>query len=178
MLTKKIAIFISGKGSLIKSFAESDELEIVKVIANKECRGLKVATELGLQTEIKSDFGKEFAGDLNLAGVQIVVLAGFLKVIPVEFFEEFKGVVVNVHPSLLPRYGGVGFFGNKVLQATLNAKDKETGITIHKVTEDVDRGPILAQFKLQIEDGETLESLKVKISAIEKTEYVRVVEGL
>lgn len=175
---KKIAIFISGKGSLIQSFADSDQLDIVKVVANKECYGLKVATKLGLQTEIKSDFGSDLANELNNLGIQIVVLAGFLKVIPAEFFEEFKGTVVNVHPSLLPKYGGVGFYGNKVLQAALDSGDSETGITIHRVTEQVDHGPILAQFKVPIEDGETLESLREKISEVEKREYVRVVERL
>ena len=177
-MIKKIAIFISGKGSLIESFSQSDQLEIQKVYANKECNGLEVASGFGLETEIRADFGKDLASELNLAEVQIVVLAGFLKVIPLEFFEEFNGLVVNVHPSLLPKYGGVGFYGDKVLKAALEAGDKETGITIHKVTEEVDHGPILDQFKVQVEDGETLESLKEKISAVEKTEYVRVVEGL
>lgn len=175
---KKIVIFISGKGSLIQSFADSHQLEIVKIVANKECEGLEVATKLGLQSEMKSDFGSDLANELNNLGIQIVVLAGFLKVIPAEFFEEFKGSVVNVHPSLLPKYGGVGFYGNKVLQAALDSGDTETGITIHKVTEKVDHGPVLAQFKLQIESGETLESLRKKISEVEKSEYVRVVEGL
>lgn len=174
---KKIVIFISGKGSLIKSFADSNQLDIVKVIANKECDGLKVATKLGLESEIKSDFGSDLANELNNIGIQVVVLAGFLKVIPAEFFKEFKGSVVNVHPSLLPKYGGVGFYGNKVLQAALDSGDSETGITIHKVTTDVDHGSILGQFKVEIEAGETVESLRKKLTLLEQSKYVEVVLG-
>jgi phosphoribosylglycinamide formyltransferase-1 len=84
--------------------------------------------------------------------------------------------VVNLHPSLLPKYGGIGFYGEKVLKAALEAGDSETGITVHKVTADVDHGPILRQFKVIINDGESLESLRMKISLLEQTEYVKVVE--
>lgn len=173
---KKIVIFISGAGSLIESFKQSKKLEIVKVIANRECFGLQKATELNLNHEVRNDFGKDLAGELNKCGIEVVVLAGFLKVIPAEFLQEFKGEVVNVHPSLLPKYGGVGFYGDKVLQAALEAGDKDTGITIHTVTEEVDHGPILGQFKVKIEPGETLESLREKISKVEKNEYVRTIE--
>jgi phosphoribosylglycinamide formyltransferase-1 len=176
---KKIAIFISGAGSLLESFVSNPNLEVVKVIASRECAGVKKAKLLGIEdAEIRSEFGSELAIDLNALGVEVVVLAGFLKVIPAEFLESFKGKTVNLHPSLLPKYGGIGFYGQKVLQAALDSGDEETGITIHLVDTVVDHGPIIAQFKVKIDPIETLESLRLKISSLEKQNYNRVVEYL
>jgi phosphoribosylglycinamide formyltransferase-1 len=175
---KKIVIFISGAGSLLESFAKSTKLEIIKVYANRECKGLEVAGKFGINAEIRSDFGENLAVELNKSDIEVVVLAGFLKVISAEFLNRFKGKVVNLHPSLLPKYGGVGFYGKKVLQAALDSGDLKTGITIHKVTEEVDHGPILGQFKVVIAKEETLESLIEKTRKVELEKYVEVVENL
>jgi phosphoribosylglycinamide formyltransferase-1 len=176
---KRIAIFISGAGSLLESFISNPNLEIVTVIASRECAGVERAKSLGInRVQIRSEFGANFALELNKLGIEVAVLAGFLKVIPAEFLETFEGKTVNIHPSLLPKYGGIGFYGQKVLQAALDSGDAETGITIHYVTAEVDHGPALAQFKVKIDQGETLESLNAKISSLEKENYNKVVEGL
>lgn len=176
---KRIAIFISGAGSLLESFVSNPNLETVKVIASRECVGVEKAKSLGIKDiEIRSEFGTELAAKLNTLGVEVAVLAGFLKVIPAEFLETFEGKTVNLHPSLLPKYGGIGFYGQKVVQAALDSGDSETGISIHLVTPEVDHGPIIAQFKVKIDQGETLESLKAKNSKLEQENYNKVVEEL
>ena len=172
---KKIVILISGRGSLLESFKMASNLELVKVIANKECDGILLAERLGYTTEVRKDFNKELAVELNNLGVEVVVLAGFLEIISTEFLTEFTGKVVNSHPSLLPKFGGHGFYGMKVHQAVIDSAETESGFTIHEVTSDVDAGKILFQEKIALSDDETVESLAVKILELEKKNYPEVV---
>lgn len=175
---KKIVILISGRGSLLDSFKSCSDLEVIKVIANKECDGILLAERLGYTTEVRKDFGTELAYELNRLGIEVVVLAGFLKVIPTEFLTEFKGIVVNSHPSLLPKFGGHGFYGMKVHQAVIESGETESGFTIHQVTPEVDAGAILFQAKIALTDGETPESLAGKIIELEKNHYPEVVSRI
>ncbi len=175
---KKIVILISGKGSLLESFAKNENLKIVSVIASKECIGIQEAEKLGLDCSIETVYNENLAKKFNLSGIEILVLAGFLKVLPTEFIETFEGKIVNCHPSLLPKFGGKGFYGDKVHLAVLSQKETESGITIHFVDSGVDEGEIIKQFQVKVTEQDNLESLKAKIYELETAHYNQVVETL
>jgi phosphoribosylglycinamide formyltransferase-1 len=175
---KKIVIFISGRGSLVESFAKNPAIEVCDIIANRECAGLELASKLEIPNRIVKDYGQELAEELNSNGIEVVVLAGFLKVVPAEFIENFKGKIVNSHPALLPKFGGAGFYGDKVHQAVLEAGETESGFTVHLVTPEVDEGPILAQVKVPVLPDDSLESLRQRVQDLEKVKYAEIVAGL
>jgi len=112
---------------------------------------------------------------LTDAGVELVVLAGFLSILPAAFTKIWEGRAINIHPSLLPRYGGKGLYGDKVHAAVLAAGDAETGATIHLVTEEVDGGPVLAQQKVLVEPGDTPEQLRLRVQAAERVALYSVI---
>ena len=104
---------------------------------------------------------------LAAAGAELLVLAGFLSILPREFVDRWAGRAVNLHPSLLPKYGGPGFYGLRVLRAALAAGDRETGATVHLVTASVDRGEVLEQRRLPIDPGESVETLRERLRPVE-----------
>jgi phosphoribosylglycinamide formyltransferase-1 len=110
--------------------------------------------------------------------INFIVLAGFLKKIPEELIQKFPEKIVNIHPSLLPKFGGKGMYGDYVHRAVLEANEKESGITIHLVNEEYDKGKILAQFSVPILPDETVETLREKIKKLEHTHLPRVIQTL
>ncbi|PZD79061.1 phosphoribosylglycinamide formyltransferase [Mesonia sp. K7] len=184
---KKIVIFASGTGSnakkIIEYFADNPNIVVSQVFSNNiKAKVLKTAHELDVQA---LHFDKAAFYDTNevlnvLADIKpdLIVLAGFLWLMPNKVLKEFPDKVINLHPALLPKYGGKGMYGNRVHEAVLANNEKETGITFHYVNEKYDEGKIIAQEKVTIEEGETLESLVKKIHALEHKHFVKVIENL
>ena len=112
---------------------------------------------------------------LERAGVELVVTAGFLSILPDDWVARWNGRVVNLHPSLLPKYGGRGMYGRKVLEATLAAGDTVTGVTVHLTTPAIDAGPILLQRTVPVAPGETPESLRERLRPVEHAAVIEVV---
>ena len=180
-----IAIFASGAGSNVKNiieyFKNDSKVQIQCVWSNKTSAGaLDHAKEAKIDTLI---FNKQQIEDadnlitvLHKNNIELIVLAGFLLKIPPKFIKNFNGKIINVHPSLLPKYGGKGMYGNNVHNKVLKSGDKETGITIHYVNENYDEGKIISQFKTEINNNETIDSLLLKIKGLEKQHYPYVIK--
>ena len=182
---KSIAIFSSGSGSnaenLINHFRKSTVAKVSVVLSNNpDAFVLERAKRLGVpfSTFSRTDFyQKEVILDvLNEYKVDFVVLAGFLWLIPTYIITAYPGKIVNIHPALLPRYGGKGMFGEHVHKAVVANGDKESGITIHYVNEQYDSGSIIFQAKCPIAPNETPETLAAKIHELEYLHFPRVVE--
>lgn len=186
----KAAVLLSGSGRtlanlLAKIAAGELDLEIAAVVASRPgVRGLEIAHEHGIATAVfrRKDFEsiKEHNGAINgwleSFGVQMVILAGYLC-----FYiqpEGFAGPVVNIHPALLPRYGGKGFYGDKVHEAVLAAGDRETGCTVHLVDDQYDHGRILGQQRVPVLPGDDVHALAGRVFAAECELYPRVLAEL
>lgn len=185
MIQKKIALFASGRGSnalnIIDYFENDPRIKIQFVLSNKfDAPIVESAKKRGIRVVICSN--KEVASDSYLLdlceGYQIdyIILAGFLRKIPLSLIRLFDEKIINIHPSLLPKYGGQGMYGKFVHEAVLGNNEKETGITIHFVDADYDKGKIIAQFSCKLSDFETLESIQQKIHELEMEHFPRVIE--
>ncbi len=173
---KRIAVFASGSGTDFQSVIDANEkekfCEIVYLIASKDGVGaIDRAKNHGIPTAVfaKNDYpdletlyGK-LTYLLNINRVDYIVLAGWLKIIPDSFIEAFKDRIINIHPSLIPAFCGSGFYGLKVHQAVLDYGAKVSGCTVHFVNEVPDGGAIIAQTAVNVEDGDTAESLQARI---------------
>ena len=184
----KIAIFASGAGSNARQIIEylrkkNSSIQVDCIICNKENAGvLEVSRALNVPffyfTNDLFVSGTELQNHLNNRGVEWIVLAGFLRKIAPSMINAFKDKIINIHPSLLPSYGGKGMYGDYVHQAVLEAKEKESGISIHLVNEKFDEGRILFQKSCKIDADETVESLSKKIHELEHQYYPRVIEAI
>lgn len=184
---QKIVIFASGNGTnavnIYHYFRESKTIEVSHVMSNnKTSRVLRRAHDLGIKC---IHFEKQDLYDsqalMNLIQdikPSLIVFAGFLWKIPESFIQAFPRKIINIHPSLLPKYGGEGMYGERVFKSVLKHKEKESGITIHYVNEDYDEGEIIAQFKIDLEPGDDLASLEEKIHSLEYEHYPKVIEKL
>ena len=182
---KRIAIFSSGTGSNAKKII--DHLESLKdkavstaivslIVCNKPEAGvLKIAEENNIPTLLieKEKFfrGNAYIDALKPAGVDFIVLAGFLWKIPVALIRAFHEEMINIHPALLPKYGGKGMYGNFVHEAVIANKEKESGITIHYVDEVYDHGQIILQATCLVAEDETPESLAKKVQVLEHRHF-------
>ena len=185
MMKKRIAIFASGTGSnainLIGHFAGHEAIEIGFVLSNKkDALVLESANELGVETLYFSNSEVsqgEFLIELcEKHRIDYVVLAGYLRLIPGDFIEAFSEGIINLHPSLLPNYGGKGMYGRNVHNAVLENKEKESGITVHFVNQKFDEGRIIAQFRCPISSTDTVQELEGKIRSLEQNYLPIVVE--
>ena len=182
---KRIAIFSSGTGSNAKKII--DHLESLKdkgvstaivtlIVCNKPEAGvLKIAEENNIPALLieKEKFfrGNAYIDELKAADIDFIVLAGFLWMIPIALVRSFHGKMINIHPALLPKYGGKGMYGNFVHEAVIANKEKESGITIHYVDEVYDHGQIILQATCLIENDETPESLAKKVQVLEHRHF-------
>jgi len=183
----KIALFASGTGSnvknIIKHFEKNKNVEIAGVFSNKANAGaLLHAIEAEIPTYVFSnqdlnDIDQLLKSIENL-DIDLIVLAGFLLKIPKLFISKFEGKIINLHPSLLPKFGGKGMYGVHVHRAVLAANELETGITIHYVNENYDEGAVIKQFKTELTQADNLESIQEKIKLLEKTYFPITIEGL
>jgi phosphoribosylglycinamide formyltransferase 1 len=122
--------------------------------------------------------GEEICNHLASSSVKLLVLAGYMRLLPPSVIQAMEGRVVNIHPALLPRYGGKGMYGIRVHQAVLDAGEMETGATVHWVTEDYDEGAIIAQESILIGDTSTAEELQERVKAVERVLYGRTLSEL
>jgi phosphoribosylglycinamide formyltransferase-1 len=180
-----IAIFASGSGSnaekIINHFRKSNSAEIKLIISNKnDALVIERARKLQVPYVIftrKSDFSGDVLFKLLLDNnIDLIVLAGFLWLLPANLIEKFPNRIINIHPALLPRYGGKGMYGARVHQAVSESGDTESGITIHYVNEHYDEGDIIFQASCSIRAGENPESIAHKVHQLEYEYYPKVIE--
>ena len=180
---KRIAIFASGSGSnaqkIIEYFSASKDIVVDSLWSNNEnAYALIRAEKLGVETftfESEEFYrSNEILDRLYDHRIDMIVLAGFLWLVPRNLTELFT--VVNIHPALLPKYGGKGMYGMNVHKAVLASKDKESGITIHRVNQNYDQGDIIFQATCPIISGDTPESLAARIHELEHQHYPRIIE--
>lgn len=181
----RVAVFASGAGSnaakIIEYFKGKPGIEVALIISNKTEAGvLGIAQKEGIPTLLieKEKFfrGNAYVDELRHAGIGFIILAGFLWKIPSALVQAFSGRIVNIHPALLPNYGGKGMYGMHVHNAVINAKEKESGITIHFVDEVYDHGAVIYQAICSITETDTPETLAQKIHQLEHAHYPRVIE--
>jgi phosphoribosylglycinamide formyltransferase 1 len=186
-LTTRIAIFASGAGSnaqkIIDHFRNSSLAKVTLVVCNKPGAGvLNIAEKNNIPTIIieKEQFfrGNAYTDELIEQKIDFIVLAGFLWKIPGSLLKVYPRRIINIHPALLPNYGGKGMYGSLVHEAVLNAKEKESGITIHYVDEHYDNGDVILQVKCPILENDTPEILAHRIHALEHANYPVVIEEL
>jgi phosphoribosylglycinamide formyltransferase 1 len=186
-MKKRIAIFASGSGSnaqkIMEHFKRSSEAEVVLILTNNpQAYVLQRADNFEIPSHIftRDEFYQtdEVIKLLKNLQVDLIVLAGFLWLVPPALLKAFPNKIINLHPALLPKYGGKGMYGDYVHKAVLAAGDEESGITIHFVNEKFDEGEILHQSRFKIEPGDTLEVIKFKGQQLEHHHFPRVIENL
>ena len=182
-----IALLASGKGSNVKNilshFQEIDDININLVATNNpNSPVIQYAKDFNVDSRLfhRKEFSKSgyLLQLVQCYNIDLVVLAGFLLMIPEEFVQNFKGSIINVHPSLLPHYGGKGMYGDRVHNAVLDNKEIKSGITFHYVNENYDEGKIIKQFEVSLSEEESLNSLKKKINALEMTHFPQIISML
>ncbi|MEY4628349.1 MAG: hypothetical protein RLZZ595_675 [Bacteroidota bacterium] len=181
----RLAIFASGKGSnaekIIQHFENHSNIHVSLIVSNKATAGvLDIAKRFGIDTLLleKKKFMKtnEYVQLIKNQGITHVVLAGFLLKVPDNLIQAYNNKIVNIHPALLPAYGGKGMYGDHVHQAVIQAGEKESGITIHLVDEEYDHGKTLFQSKVTVDPNDTPSSLAEKIHQLEHKHYPSVIE--
>ncbi|WP_298550317.1 phosphoribosylglycinamide formyltransferase [uncultured Algibacter sp.] len=184
---KRIVIFASGSGTnaenLIKFFHNSDNASVIQVLSNNpHAKVLERAKKLNVSALSfnKIAFSKtdDVLNILKASKPDLIVLAGFLWKFPEDILKEFSNKVINVHPALLPKYGGKGMYGMHVHEAVVANKEKETGITIHYVNEHYDEGTIIFQAACKVNKNDNAEDVANKIHELEMKHFPIVVEKL
>jgi phosphoribosylglycinamide formyltransferase-1 len=185
---QKMAVFASGTGTnaqrIIEHFSQPSKKAVVALIVtnNPKAGVLKISEKAGIPLLIieKETFfrGDGYVTELKSKAIDFVVLAGFLWKIPQTLIDAFPGRIINIHPALLPKYGGRGMYGSFVHQAVLEAKEPESGITIHYVDEHYDHGDIIFQARCSVHPGDDPNSLSERIHALEHEHYPIVIENV
>jgi phosphoribosylglycinamide formyltransferase-1 len=182
---KKIVVFASGNGTnaenLIRYFQKHPLAKIVAVFTNNEKAGVIRRTKnLGIACKIfdRHQFTKanDLINELNAYQTDLIVLAGFLWKIPKQLIQQYPKRIINIHPALLPDFGGKGMYGQKVHEAVIRSGVLQSGISIHLVNENYDEGEIIFQAKVNIENNDDAESLAAKIHLLEYKHFPQVVE--
>jgi phosphoribosylglycinamide formyltransferase 1 len=175
----RLGVLVSGRGSNLEAVLDAriQEVEAVLVISNRPgVRALEVAAAHGVPARVlrRDDVGGDAAvrdGALGLAltaaGVDVALLAGYDQLLGRSYFAAFRGLTINIHPSLLPAHGGRGMLGLEVHRSVLAAGEVETGATVHEVTPELDAGPILAQARVPVLRGDDAESLAARVLVAE-----------
>lgn len=185
---KKIAIFASGEGTnaenIIKYFQGNKYVQINLVVSNKTDAAVLIkANKYNIETkvvskEILNDDIDMFISFLKKRNIDLIVLAGFILLIPQKLITSYSQKIINIHPSLLPKFGGKGMYGMNVHKAVWEKKEKETGITIHHVTEEYDQGEIILQQSVKINSNDTPETISHKVHELEYRHYPKVIESV
>lgn len=172
---KNIVVLNSGGGTNLQRIidcidhGEIPNATISLVVADRDCFGLERAKNHDIQS-LLIPRGKGFSSELKQIlpkNTDLIVLAGFLSILNKEFCESFSGKIINIHPALLPKFGGKGMWGHHVHEAVLKAGEKESGATVHYVTSGIDEGEIILQKSFEISENETVETLAEKIHQVE-----------
>lgn len=183
--TKKIVIFASGSGSnaenITRYFRSADcGAEVDLIVSNKADAGvLDRAARLGVDSRVLTP--AEFRDPETLLPLlesyeaDLIVLAGYLLMVPPYLIERYPGRIINIHPALLPKYGGKGMYGHHVHEAVVAAGEHETGITVHYVNENYDEGHIIEQVKTEVSPTDTVADVEAKIHRLEQDNFPRII---
>jgi phosphoribosylglycinamide formyltransferase-1 len=182
--TINIAIFISGKGTnaknIINYFSGKKLIKVVLVLSTKEnqtisnlCQDKKIVFITANSSQVSPLFYLQQLQDLK---IDWIILAGFLRKIPEELITQYPKKIINLHPSLLPSFGGKGMYGDFVHQAVLASGTDKSGITIHYVNEEFDKGEIIAQFSCKVDAEDTVSLLSAKIHLLEQQHFPKIIE--
>lgn len=183
---KRLAIFASGNGSnainLIKHFDEHPIIETAFVLTNNAKAGIiDKAERSGVKIIVLSNTDVSSSTVLDSIckeeNVSWIVLAGYLRLVPSNFIDRFENKIINLHPALLPKFGGKGMFGQNVHRAVVESGERESGITIHFVNKEFDKGQIIAQFRCYVSQDDTAEDIDKKIRVLEQSYLPVVVEN-
>ena len=180
----KIAILASGSGSnaeaIMKAFTFNTKIQVSIVITNNVGAGvlaradkLKVPSVVINTAQTKEGLLLKTLLEHN---IDFVVLAGYMKLIPKELIQTYPNKIVNIHPALLPKYGGKGMYGENVHKAVAEAKEKESGITIHFVNQNYDEGAVLFQAKVALDASDTFQEIGAKVLKLEHEFYPKIIE--
>lgn len=185
-MPSRLAVLASGRGSnlqaIIDHFDNISRERIAKVVLVASNRAdspalIRAATaSIDIASFDAADDGDQLLDILQRFRVDLVVLAGYLKRIPPKVVREYSGRILNIHPALLPDFGGEGMYGARVHEAVIASGAKESGVTVHIVNDDYDRGPIVAQWRVPVEPDDTAESLGSRVLSVEHVVYPRVIE--
>lgn len=184
----RIAVLASGGGSNLGALlahldglGDARHADVVLVLADRADAGaIERAHERGIQSLVVPDAGDASALETRLdqAGAELIVLAGYLRLVPAAIVRRWRGRLLNVHPALLPAFGGTGMYGLRIHRAVIEAGVRVTGVTVHFVDEQYDRGPIVAQWPVPVLEADTAESLAARVLAVEHHLLPRVVESV
>lgn len=179
----KVAVLVSGGGTNLQKILEAQaagnmpHAEVVLVLSDhKDAYALKRAENFGVATAVvektgtQAEFESSVIAALRASGAEMIVLAGFLRILTENFIKEYENKIINVHPSLIPAFCGKGFYGLKVHEAALNKGVKVTGATVHFVNEIPDGGAIIAQKAVEVKEGDTPETLQKRV--MEEAEWI------
>ncbi len=189
---KKIAVFASGAGSNLKALVDSQKrgdlhVEFVIVVGNNSGAGaFKIAQSNKIETlhispshfENIDDYTKTVIAALETRGIELIVLAGYMKMIPLDFIEYYENRIINIHPALLPAFGGQGMYGMNIHRAVIGAGVKIAGVTVHFVNGEYDKGAIIYQEAIAVFDEDTPETLSNRILELEHNTFWRAVKGI
>ncbi|MDR9415936.1 MAG: phosphoribosylglycinamide formyltransferase [Gracilimonas sp.] len=189
-LLHNIVVFASGSGTNFQSIIDAVKrgdisARIAGLITNRDhIKAIQRAEDHSIAYSIidpdllsDSAFSKQLLDQLDHWDTDIIALAGYLKKIPAQVVEHYENRILNIHPSLLPKYGGKGFFGLKVHKAVLASDDAETGCSVHIVTQEFDEGPVIAQSKVRIKPNDTPEILAKRVLAEEHKLYPKAIQN-
>ena len=181
----RIAVFASGSGTnaenIINYFEDHKQIKVVFVLTNNKNAGvIERAERLNIPLKVfskKELFSSEFISFLKLKA-DYLILAGFLLKVPNDIIDSFPNKIINIHPALLPKYGGKGMYGKYVHEAVVQNKEKESGITIHFVNENYDEGAIIFQETVSLTDSDTPDDVAAKIHILEQNNFPEVIESV
>lgn len=186
-MKKNIAIFASGGGSnaeaIIQYFKDKEDVNVELILSNKaSAYVLERAQKHHIKSIVfkRSEFynTSDIVNKLNEAKIDLIVLAGFLWLIPENLIEAFPSRIINIHPALLPKYGGKGMYGHHVHQAVFDNNERESGITIHYVDQNYDEGKVLFQESVSLLPQDTPDIIAKKVLELEHRHYPQVIEGI
>lgn len=185
---KRIAVLASGSGSNLQAIVDYFEslgpdaaAKIVVAASDRPQAGaLARARSAGIETVVldRDSTSPDLLGRLVDRRIDIVALAGYLKLIPTAVVDHFEGRMVNIHPALLPKFGGPGMYGLRVHQMVINSREPVSGATVHLVTHEYDSGPILAQWPVPVLEGDDASKLAARVLTVEHALYPRVIEAI
>ena len=185
-MIKRIVLFASGSGTnvenIIRFFRQNPQVEVVNILTNNpkagvidRIRPMKIPTIVFDKEQLNSG---ALSQQLELLNPDLIVLAGFLLKIPLDFTNAFRNKIINMHPSLLPKHGGKGMYGDRVHQSVKDAGDKETGISIHYVNENYDEGSIIFQAKVEVAEEDSISQIAHKVHQLEYKHFPEVIQKI
>ena len=185
MKTQSVALFASGSGSnavnLIRYFEGNEEIRIALLVCNKaDAPVVEKVKALGIEVLISGnqsfEEGLELTAELQERGIDWIILAGFLRKLPVALIRTYEDHIINIHPALLPKFGGKGMYGMHVHKAVIEAKETESGITIHLVNEEFDKGRTLEQYRVSLDETDSPETVAQKVQELEHRYFPYIAE--